>query len=511
MSAQDPSRRQRGPSRARLATIWPALVVLVAAASLRLFHVTTAYDLHVDEISYTLLASSVAAGDGVMLHGELFFLHPPMFVWVLGGLIRIFGSPESLSEQVLLFRPLSVAFSVVTCAALIATVGHATTRRSGLAAGTLFAVDAFAIRFDSRLFLEAGATTFTVLAYLILVVRGGRPGPGRVWAIAAGLLFGCATLTKDTALLVFAPALLAACVTGRALPRRSATLTLATAGVVYLVYLASLLIVGDLGPWFSEKTSGFRRLTGVDQLTGFNRSNSPALGDRLVANLHQFGASYVTIVLGSIAALFVLSHLWRRRGARTDACLLLCFWQLSASLFLAYSKLFGTLEEQMFYFLLVPSVTTVCVAGALLIHAPGAARWVRPTLVKPSLAATTLIVYAFSLTSWYDTRTATADGYASVVDYVEREIPAGTTVAVTEDVGQFLLPKVRLGAWTKPDDFRRQGVDYVLISTQLIAQGYGVATPALVDYLSRNATVAGQWRSSKDNLLMLYKLKKPVA
>ncbi|MEJ7785195.1 MAG: glycosyltransferase family 39 protein, partial [Solirubrobacteraceae bacterium] len=502
---------QRVPALRMLATRWPALVLVVAAASLRLFHVATAYDIHVDEVSYTKLAGSVAAGDGVLLDDKPFFLHPPMFFWVLGGLIRILGSPGLLSEEILALRPLNIALSVITCAALIAMVERATTKKIGLVAGALFAVDAFAIRFDSRLFLETAAMTFTALAYLVLIKGGDRPVPGRARAITAGLLFGCATLTKDTALIVFAPALLAALATGRALPRRSAVLTLATAGAVYVVYLLSLLLAGDFAAFFSEKTSGFRRLTGADQPTGFDRANGPTLGDRLIANLSEFSASYAMIALGSIAALFIVSELWRTRGARADARLLLCFWQLSAVLYLAYAKLFGTLEEQMFYFLLIPSVTTICIAGMLLASEPRTARWVRPALVKPVLLAATVMILVSSLTAWYHVHTTTSNGYASAVDYFERELPAGTTVAVTEDVGQFLLPNVRLGVWTKPDDFRRQGVDYVLISTQLIAQGYGTATPALADYLARNATTAGRWRSSQDNFLVLYALEHPIS
>jgi 4-amino-4-deoxy-L-arabinose transferase-like glycosyltransferase len=492
----------------RIIALSPALAILAAAAGLRLFHIATAYDLHIDEVTYTTVADSVAGGGGVALHGAPFFLHPPMLFWILGGLVRMLGRPELLSDEILSYRPLSVAFSVITCAALIAIVGHATTRRTGLLAGALFAVDAFAIRFDSRLFLEAPAMTFTALAYLTLVLGARRPASGRAWAIAAGVLFGCAMLTKDTVLLVFAPALLVALVAGRALPRPAAALALLTSGAVYLVYLAGLLVSGDLGAWLHQKTGGFRRLAGADQLTGFNNPDSPPLSARLAANLEQFSVSYLVIVCGTAAALYVVCRLWRGGRPRADACLLLGLWQLSAVGFLAYAMLFGTLEEQMFYFVLVPSIPALCVAATLLASEPREARRISPRVVRPVLDGATVMVLVLSLAAWHRVHTMRSDNYAQAVAYVERDLPKGTTIAVTEGIGQFLLPDVRLGEWTTPDDLRRQGVDYVLVNSRLVDQGYGVATPTLARWLARNATVARVFGPSPESLLVLHRLNR---
>lgn len=506
MNARVVPQPRRSPLWQRLTGLLAALVLLAIAAGLRLFHITTAYDLHIDEVTYTAIADSVAAHGSVRLHGEEFFLHPPMFFWIFGILVRILGSPQLHSQEILTYRPLSVAFSVITCAALIAIVSHATTRRIGLVAGALFAIDAFAIRFDSRLFLEPLATTFTALGYLALVLGRRRRASGQARAIAAGLLFGCAMLTKDTALLVFAPALLAA-FSGRVLPRSTAALALLASGAVYLAYLAGLLVANDLGAWFHEKTSGFRRLAGADQLTGFNAPDSPTLTSRLSAHLEQFGASYMIIAVGTAAALYVVCRLWRARRPGVDARLLLCFWQLSAVAFLAYAMLFGTLEEQMFYFVLVPSIPALCIAATLLAGAPGKVRWVRPAFVRPILGGAAGMVLLFSLATWQRVHTTRSDNYARAVHYVNRELPEGTTIAVTEGVGQFLLPKARLGEWTTPKDFRRQRVDYVLVSTALVEQGFGLATPGLIDRLAKNSTIAGRWGPNPESLLVLYRLQ----
>ena len=511
MNARVVLQPRRSPLWRRLTGLLAALMVLAVAAGLRLFHIATAYDLHIDEVTYTAIANSVAADGSVSLHGEGFFLHPPMFFWIFGVLVRILGSPALSSQEILAYRPLSVAFSVITCAALIAIVSHATTRRIGLMAGALFAVDAFAIRFDSRLFLEALATTFTALGYLALVLGRRRPASGQARGIAAGLLFGCALLTKDTALLVFAPALLAAFISGRMLPRQTAALALLASGAVYLAYLASLLVAHDLGAWFDEKTSGLRRLAGADQLTGFNAPDSPTLTSRLIAHLEQFGASYVIIAVGTAAALYVVCRLWSARRPGVDARLLLCFWQLSAVAFLAYAVLVGTLEEQMFYFVLVPSIPALCIAAMLLAGVPGEVRRVRPAFVRPILGGAAVMVLLCSLAAWQPVHTTRSDNYARAVDYVNRELPKGTTIAVTEGIAQFLLPKASLGEWTTPEDFRRQRVDYVLVNTALVEQGYGVATPALIDWLANNATIAGRWGPSPETLLVLYRLKQAHA
>lgn len=503
-----PQPRRSRPLWRTLTRLLPALVLLAVAAGLRLFHIATAYDLHIDEVTYTTIADSVAADGSVELHGEAFFLHPPMFFWIFGVLVRILGGPELISREILAYRPLGVAFSVITCAALIAIVSHTTTRRIGLMAGALFAVDAFAIRFDSRLFLEALATTFIALGYLILILGRRRCASDQAPAIAAGILFGCAMLTKDTALLVFVPALIAAFITGRALPRPSAALALLVSAAVYLVYLAGLLVANDLGAWFDEKTSGFRRLAGADQITGFNAPDGPSLTSRLSANLEQLLASYIIILAGTAAALYVVSRLWRARHPRADPWLLVCFWQLSAVAFLAYAMLFGTLEEQMFYFVLVPSIPALCIAATLLAVAPEKVPFVRPALVEPILDAAVVMVLVLSLAAWQRAHTTRSDNYARTVDYVERDLPKGTTIAVTEGVGQFLLPKARLGEWTDPEDLRRQGVDYVLVNTRLVEQGYGLATPALIEWLANNATIGSRWSSGSESLLVLYRLKQ---
>jgi 4-amino-4-deoxy-L-arabinose transferase-like glycosyltransferase len=508
MNARVVLQRRRSPLWQRLTGVSGALVLLAVAAGLRLFHIATAYDLHIDEVTYTAIADSFAGNGSVRLYGQEFFLHPPMFFWIFGILVRFLGSPELRSQEILTYRPLSVAFSVITCAALIAIVSHATTRRIGLVAGALFAVDAFAIRFDSRLFLEPLATTFTVLGYLALVLGRRRRASGQARAIAAGFLFGCAMLTKDTALLVFAPALLAAFISGRVLPRSTAALALLASGAVYLAYLAGLLVANDLGAWFHEKTSGFRRLAGANQLTGFNAPDSPTLTSRLSAHLEQFGASYMIIAAGTAAALYVVCRLWRAHRPGVDARLLLCFWQLSAVAFLAYAMLFGTLEEQMFYFVLVPSIPALCIAATLLAGLPGEVRWVRPAFVRRILGGAAGILLLFSLAAWQRVHTTRSDNYARAVHYVNRELPKGTTIAVTEGVGQFLLPKARLGEWTTPEDFRRQRVDYVLVSTALVEQGFGLATPALIHWLANNSTIAGRWGPSPESLLVLYRLKR---
>ena len=63
----------------RLAGLQWTSVVLVAAVALtaRLTAVPTAYDIFIDEISYTTIARSVAVGHGAKLYGFPFLLHPP--------------------------------------------------------------------------------------------------------------------------------------------------------------------------------------------------------------------------------------------------------------------------------------------------------------------------------------------------------------------------------------------------------------------------------------------------
>ena len=57
----------------------------------RLIAIDTAYDLFIDEITYTNIAINVAHGHGVTLYGQPFDLHPPAGFGLFGLAILVFG------------------------------------------------------------------------------------------------------------------------------------------------------------------------------------------------------------------------------------------------------------------------------------------------------------------------------------------------------------------------------------------------------------------------------------
>ncbi len=68
-------------------------VVLIGAAALatRLTALRSAYDIFIDETSYTNIALNVAHGHGVTLYGLPFVLHPPTAFYLYGLIILVFG------------------------------------------------------------------------------------------------------------------------------------------------------------------------------------------------------------------------------------------------------------------------------------------------------------------------------------------------------------------------------------------------------------------------------------
>ncbi len=91
---------------------------------------------------------------------------------------------------------------------------------AGIVAGVLYALDPFIMRFDGRLFLEAPTLFWVATGVLIFIVRE-TPRT----AILAGVAFGLALLTKDTAayLTVLPLLLIAAFVPVEGLRRRALT------------------------------------------------------------------------------------------------------------------------------------------------------------------------------------------------------------------------------------------------------------------------------------------------
>lgn len=506
-------RRHRRP----VGTAWPVAVlgVLVVAAVLRLFHVQSAYELFIDEVSYADLSANVASGAGVVLDGGPFDLHPPLLFLVGGGLLRLLGTDLADPLAVVAaLRPVEAVVGALTCALVALLVARVAPRWVAVGCGLLLAVDPFVIRFDSRVMLEAPAMALTLLGLLLVarvLDRTDGPAPTRGaflrLVLPAALVLGLALLVKETfAFVAVLPLLLTALLVAR--HRRTLLGVVAGAAGVYLVYLAVLVAVGRGGHWAGQKLSGVARLLGLQQVTGFNKPGATSFTSRLVDLLGTYAVTYAVIGVATVlSALAAVAHLRaRRRGAHREplpAVVLLVSTQLGAAAYLAYAVGFGTLEEQAFYLVVTPSVVVLGLAVARVARRPARAR------VAAGLAAVVAAgVLAVDASAWWTVHTVRDDGYRQYVAWVEATLGPQDRVAVTDDTAQFITPGVVLGSWATPAAVVENRAGYVLVNQRLVDTGLGKADPAMVAWLDANATVVLDVRTPSVDSLRVYEVDR---
>ncbi len=286
--------------RARLAgRAWPIAAVLgLVAFAVRAFGLARANDLFIDELTYAEVADDVAHGTLPHQFGEPFFLHPIGSFVVNGLVIRLFGLTGTFFELVYPLRWVNTVLGAVTVVLAVLLVHRIAGLVPAAVAGVVLAFDPFVLRQDGRVMIETPATLWILAGWLVLI---GAPAGSSVRtrrALAAGLLFGLAQVTKDmTAVSTIVPLLLAGW-WRRTLPWATVRRVLLAFPVPYLVYLAVVAANGLLPAWFDAKVGGVLRLVGVDQETGFNASPGADLTGRLIQMLTRFGTSYVLLDSG---------------------------------------------------------------------------------------------------------------------------------------------------------------------------------------------------------------------
>ncbi len=507
--------RGTGTSGASRATAL-ALAAGVAAVALlaRLVRVDRAHEIHIDEVSYAEVARNLALGQQLLIHGTPFHLHPPGYLALLAAVQRALGVEPDLLGAVLQLRPVGAVLGAATCVVLALMLRRLVGLPAAALAGTYLALDPFANRFDSRVFLEAPAMLMAATAISCLTAASAQRahGPSGRLLVGAGLAVGGAILVKEPYALITAAPLLVLLVTGWALRRRDALTVLGVAGLCYAGYVAGIALTGQWEPWQREKLSGVRRLLGVEQTTGFNAPGGDRLLDRLLHHALELGPTYLVIAAGALgllawAAVQALGRrrtlgsrgtpgrgaaLDRRRPAPDGPSLVVLVWLASAGGYLTFAVAFGTVEEQTFTLVLTPALAAAAVLAAWAWRRP---RPTRSAADRVTGAARTAIAALASLAllgagaAWSSVHTADDDGYARLVPWVEANVPDGSRVAVTEDVAQFLLRGVEITtAGTVPALVERRA-DYLLVSTGLAERGFGIARPSVLRELDGRAPV----------------------
>ena len=253
-------------------TLWKdplVWVLLLAALAVRLLYNLALHpgghlplDFVIDEHEYFSAAHVFAEGRGFAFYNDFIWVRPPLYVLFLGLLFEVGGGYQYLT--VLVTQSLMSVASMLPFGLLAAAVRGRAAARWTLGLGAVYLP--FAL-FAGLLVSETLFLLFFGFALLALwggrqALVGGRSRMAYLWLTCSGLLLGCATLTRSTAL-VFIP--ITALWLLFSLPRTWAPgKRLAPAVLLGLVGLATLV------PWAARNYVAYHRFIPVDTTGGYN-------------------------------------------------------------------------------------------------------------------------------------------------------------------------------------------------------------------------------------------------
>jgi hypothetical protein len=456
-----------------------ALLVFAVAFVLRYVHVQQAWDIFIDEITYSSIAESVAQHHTVAFFGVPFFLHPPFVFLEQALFIDAFHVHGSIFAVVFALRTVNVLFAAGSAVFMLRIGTRLGGTAAGLVAAGLFAFDPFLIRFDSRVFLEPSTLFWLLVGYATLFNALERKGRSRLaFAIIAGLAMGLAVFSNEMAIPLIVIPLGACLVFGFPYPRRAILATVVSFGLLLAVFLLAVAADGQFHNLISQQASGLLRLVGANQETGFNKPGAPSFISRVLVHLSGYGAVYAVLGLAIVPTFYFLF-----RGTR--ALRLVSLMQLSAFAVISYQILFGTLEEQMFYYVEVPAVLIFALGVVRLLQIrPRSGRVWALSVVSVLAVATMVIVDAIT---WIEIHTTPDTALISAITWVDFHVGSGTRVAPLIDTSQLLVNNYQVFFTETPKQIRKDRPAYVITSSLQAAQGYGFATPSLLRWLRANA------------------------
>lgn len=239
-------------------SVLPVLIVLLALV-LRLGAIATdgGYVPAHDAFDYDRHGRSIAAGEGFPESGYVpdggpSALRPPVYPYLLGGTYAASG------DSIEVGRVLGALFGALAVALLYLVVLRIWGRRVALLAAFFAAVFPPLVLLSRDLLSEQLYIALELGAVLCVLAFRGSGGALR-WALAAGLLCGVATLTRNPGGVLILPILLGLWV-GR--PRLSPRVLLAPAVALGCIALVML-------PWTVRNWADFGRFVPVTSSTGF--------------------------------------------------------------------------------------------------------------------------------------------------------------------------------------------------------------------------------------------------
>lgn len=483
------------------------LLVVALAVGLRMVNLERAYEVFIDEITYARIAQAALETGGIELYGGPFYLHPPLYFYLQAAVMWLFGLQTEVFGLVHALRITNVVFAGLSALLILRIATRMGGSRWGGLAALVFCLNAFIIRFDSRVLLETVTMFWILLGYTVLLPLLADDGScvrrprGRV--VLAGFVFGLAMLTKETSAPLYVLPLGWCLLRGAPLARRLAGLGLGMVFATYLVYPLSVVLAGDGGLYAEQKFGGLLRMAGLNQETGFNAEGAPSFLSRIVANLDVFAVTYLLIGLGLLAAVVLVVV---RHGTRPQQMLLL--WTLSAFALLTYQVGLGTLEEQMFYYLVIPSTVAIATAGGRLIVAARSPAARRAAAGAPVVLA--LLVLGVDGSAWAKVHVNRDDGFAQTVDWMHHHAPNGARVEALAESTEFLLDSYRVYIDDTKAEIVARRPHYLITSSSQVEQGYGRADRQLARWIAARAKPVHRVTTRSSGTLTVWQTDEPL-
>jgi hypothetical protein len=122
-----------------------------------------------------------------------------------------------------------------------------------------------------------------------------------------------------------------------------------------------------------------------------------------------------------------------------------------------------------------------------------------------------LLLAAFALTldarAWTQIHTSADDAHRRTRLWVDEHIPRDATIAATDDTVPQAIPRALQRDFTGPEDLARLRPGYLVVSRELIAQGYTTIAPGLYAELDRYARLVHREQGATAKALEIYELR----
>jgi hypothetical protein len=520
--------------------LYPALIreigligLLFITAFLAVFwRIDQAPDLFTDEILYTRLGIRVI-GEGALVwdSGRQIVIHPPLFFLLEGAYLRFFGGsdfplyqPGDIYAAVHLARGLNAILAGLTAGMLYLLGKRLANRPTGLLIAALFVIDPFGVRINRRAMLETLAMLLILAGLYLALIKSTNRRRAIAIGIGSGLFFGAALLTKE----ITFTAPLAVLISGAwdLLRRRWSGVTAVVAAglgfLSYWIFPAWVLIDGDWERYLRVKSLALQRLFGLIQISGWNRPGV-SLFDFLQQRLVDYGSSYFLLALGFLATLILVFIAYQDNRTR-----FLVIWGGFLYPFYAFVALFGSGNDQFFYFLLLPAlILTGYTLGSL-----SADRWQQAishharlfqkiklnltslprfwyTYRQRVLLGLLILVMPYNLITWWNSYGVGVDhAYQDLATFVRTNVPAGEKINASGDAAkfQYFFPYHQIADAGTIAEAQAGEIRYFVLAPKDVQARYGRLTPELANWITSRGEMLFATSGDSYGDIYLYRL-----